>query len=105
MAQLRALRPHAIVVIGAPSTGIRGAGTIADHAQSVARWLEVLRSAPREDEELRLSSLPVVFSGTTEDGMTLASTLRSATAMVHTVEQLTPATIGPLSRALNALYG
>ena len=104
VAQLRTLRPHAIVVIGAPSTGIRGAGTIADHAQSVARWLEVLRSAPREDEELRLSSLPVVFSGTTEDGITLASTLRSATAMVHTVEQLTPATIGPLSRALNALY-
>ena len=34
----------------------------------------------------------------------LASTLRSATTMVHTVEQLTPATIGPLSRALNALY-
>jgi hypothetical protein len=104
VAQLRALRPHAIVVIGAPSTGIRGAGSITDHAQSVARWLEVLRAAPREDEELRLSSLPVVFSGTTEDGMTLASTLRSATGMVHTVEQLTPATIGPLSRALNALY-
>jgi hypothetical protein len=104
VAQLRALRPHAIVVVGAPSTGIRGAGTITDHAQSVARWLEVLRSSPREDEELRLSSLPVVFSGTTEDGITLASTLRSATAMVHTVEQLTPATIGPLSRALNALY-
>jgi hypothetical protein len=104
VAQLRALRPHAIVVVGAPSTGIRGAGSITDHAQSVARWLEVLRSAPREDEELRLSALPVVFSGTTEDGMTLASTLRSATAMVHTVEQLTPTTIGPLSRALNALY-
>ena len=36
--------------------------------------------------------------------MTLASTLRAATTMVHTVEQLTPTTIGPLSRALNALY-
>jgi hypothetical protein len=104
VAQLRALRPHAIVVIGAPSTGIRGAGSITDHAQSVARWLDVLRSSPRESEETRLSALPVVFSGTTEDGMTLASTLRSATAMVHTVEQLTPTTIGPLSRALNALY-
>jgi len=103
VAQLRPLRPHAIVVIGAPSTGIRGAGSIADHAQSVARWLDVLR-APREGEEGRLSALPVVFSGTTDDGMTLASTLRSATAMVHTVEQLTPTTIGPLSRALNALY-
>lgn len=104
VAQLRALRPHAVVMIGVPSTGIRGAGSIADHAQSVARWLEALRSAPREDEELRLSALPVVFAGTTEDGMMLASTLRSATTMVHTVEQLTPATIGPLSRALNALY-
>ena len=104
VAQLRTLRPHAIVVIGAPSTGIRGAGSITDHAQSVARWLDVLRAAPREGEETRLSALPVVFSGTTEDGMTLASTLRSATAMVHTVEQLTPTTIGPLSRALNALY-
>src|SRR5215831_7545445 len=104
VAQLRTLRPHAIVVVGAPSTGIRGAGSITDHAQSVARWLDVLRSAPREGEEGRLSALPVVFSGTTEDGITLASTLRSATAMVHTVEQLTPTTIGPLSRALNALY-
>jgi hypothetical protein len=104
VAQLRALRPHAIVVIGAPSTGIRGAGSITDHAQSVARWLDVLRAASREGEEGRLSALPVVFSGTTDDGMTLASTLRSATAMVHTVEQLTPTTIGPLSRALNALY-
>ena len=65
VAQLRALRPHAIVVVGAPSTGIRGAGSITDHAQSVARWLEALRAAPREGEEMRLSALPVVFSGTT----------------------------------------
>jgi len=107
VAQLRALRPHAVVVVGVPSTGIRGAGAITEHAQSVARWLEVLHATAREareDEEMRPSALPVVFTGTTEDGMTLASTLRSATTMVHTVEQLTPATIGPLSRALNALY-
>jgi hypothetical protein len=102
--QLRALRPHAIVVVGVPSTGIRGSGTITEHAQSVAQWLDILRAGPREDDDARPSALPVVFAGTTEDGVTLASTLRSATTMVHTVEQLTPATIGPLSRALNALY-
>lgn len=104
IAQMRALHPHAAVVVGIPPGGMRGVGAIADHAESVARWLTVLGRDARTEEEGKPLALPVVFSGTTEDGVILASTVRSSTPIVHTVEPLTPNSLTPLNRALTTLY-
>lgn len=110
VAQVSAQHPHAILIVGAPSGGIRAMGTITEHAQAVARWLEALRlaaqapPAPGEDSPPRPGALPVVFTGNTEEAMTVASTIRANTAMVHSVESLTPTSLAPLNRAIGALY-
>ncbi len=106
VAQVRAQHPHAVLVVGAPSGGIRTNGTIADAAEAVATWLEALRQAPGQapGDERPPPALPVVFTGSTEDGVTLAATLRASTPMVHPVEPLSPTTLSPLTRAVSALY-
>jgi hypothetical protein len=104
VAHMRAQHPHAILVVGAPSGGIRAPGTLADSAQAVAHWLTALRQTPSGDESARPLTLPVVFTGNTDDAMTLAGTLRSNTPMVHTVEPLSPASLAPLNRVISALY-
>ncbi len=102
LAQVRARHPHAILVVGAPSGGIRGAGTIADAANGVAAWLQALSRAPNEDR--KSAALPVVFTGSAEDGMTLAAAVRASTPMVHPVEPLSPTTMSQLTRAISGLY-
>jgi hypothetical protein len=102
LAQVRATHPHAILVVGAPSGGIRGAGTMAATAQDVATWLEALSRLPGEDT--MAAALPVVFTGSADDGMTLAAAVRASTPMVHPVEALSPTTLTQLTRAVNVLY-
>jgi hypothetical protein len=107
VAQVRALHPHAVLVVGAPSGAIRTSGTIVDAAEAVAAWLEALRQAPgglAPSDDRPPPALPVVFTGTTEDGVKLAATLRASTPMVHPVEPLSPTTLSPLTRAVSALY-
>ncbi|HEX6819017.1 MAG TPA: glutamate mutase L [Ktedonobacterales bacterium] len=101
VAQVRARHPHALLIVGAPSPGIRG-GPIEETARSAARWLDALRR-PGDDESKPLA-LPVIFSGTTEDGVKLAATLRASTPAVHPVEGLSPATLAPLTRTVSAVY-
>ncbi|HEX9068661.1 MAG TPA: glutamate mutase L, partial [Ktedonobacterales bacterium] len=49
-------------------------------------------------------SLPIVFTGTTPDGVTLAANISARSPMVHTVEPLTPTTLAPMTRILATLY-
>lgn len=102
LAQVRAKHPHAILVVGAPSGGLRGAGTMADAGQDVATWLDALSRLPGEDH--KVAALPVVFTGGAEDGMTLAAAVRNTTPMVHAVESLSPTTLAQLTRAVSVLY-
>jgi hypothetical protein len=102
VAQIRAQHPHGILVVGAPSGGMRTNATIEDAAQTAATWLDALRQPLGDDR--KPPALPVVFTGSTEDGVSLAATLRASTPMVHPVEPLSPTTLAPLTRTVSALY-
>ncbi len=99
--QVRSLHPHAVLVVGAPPAGSRN-GTLEQAAKSVARWLDVLRQPA--DGGAKPLSLPVIFAGTTEDGVTLAATVRGNTPRVHPVAGLSPGSLAPLAAAVSAVY-
>lgn len=101
VAQVRAQHPHAVLVVGSPSPGTRG-GSIEETGAALMRWLDALHQT--SDDESKPLALPVIFTGTTEDGVTLASTLRSSAPSVHPVASLSPATLAPLTRAVSAVY-
>ena len=104
LAQVRALHPHAMLVIGYPSGVSRGQGSIEETAQIVARWLDDLRE-PAPDTELdQPSSLPVIFSGSPEEVGALQATLQGRTPSLLAVDALSPSTLTALTRAVNGLY-
>lgn len=103
VAQLRDLHPHAVLIIGSPFGAARAQGTIEETTAAVAAWLDALRE-PAGGPDVPARALPVIFSGNPEDAATLGRALQGHTTQVQPVEALSPSTLGPLNRAVSALY-
>jgi MutL protein len=106
VAQLRGLHPHAVLVIGSPFGAARSQGTMEEAGAAVASWLDALRgpAGTQGTQEDPARALPVIFSGNPEDAASLRMALQARTAVVQPVEALSPSTLGPVNRAVSALY-
>lgn len=100
-ANLRAIQPHAALIIGSPMQ-LPG-NAIAATAQSVARAIDMLQPAAMDASYPRPQGFPVIFAGAPSDAQTVAATLQGRTT-VQGVEGLSPSTLAPLTRAVSALY-
>lgn len=98
-----ALHPHAILIVGAPFAGARVQGDIQEVSQTIAGWLDVLHGGDRGDERPGLA-LPVLFSGSPQDGQVVTAALQGHTPGVQLVEALSPSMLSPLTRATQQLY-
>lgn len=107
VASIRALQPHAIVVIGSSFAQGAAAASIEESARSVASWVEVLARAGGEDRPREADRLPVIVSGSSTDTAAVRSALEArglGSTSLTAVEILSPSTLGPLNRAVGALY-
>ena len=100
-ANLRAIQPHAALIIGSPMQ-LPG-NAIAATAQSVARAIDMLQPAAMDASYPRPQGFPVIFAGAPSDAQTVTATLQGRTT-VQGVEGLSPSTLAPLTRAVSALY-
>ncbi|MBF6590311.1 MAG: glutamate mutase L [Ktedonobacterales bacterium] len=100
-AQVRALHPHSLLVIGAPFGAAHAQDEIEAVGEQVMHWIEALRGAAGETMP---STLPILFAGNANDAARLSAVARQRGAAVQAVETLSPSTLGPLSRAVGSLY-
>jgi MutL-like protein len=100
-AHLRAIQPHAALIIGSPMQ-LPG-NAISATAQSVARAIDMLQPTVMDASYPRPQGFPVIFAGSPSDAQTVATTLQGRTT-VQSVEGLSPSTLAPLTRAVSALY-
>jgi hypothetical protein len=99
--QVRAFHPHGLLLLGAPFGAARSSGDIAPVAEYALRWIEELRvgqaGAP--------PTTPVIlFTGSPDDAERVSQAARAHNTYTQAVEMLSPSTLGPLSRAVSALY-
>ena len=107
VASVRALQPHAIVVIGSAFAAGVGAAGIEESAGSVASWLDALTQSGREFGQRDAGKLPVIVSGSPADADAVRAALDSRAlgpTSLTVVDALSPSTLGPLNRAVGALY-
>jgi MutL-like protein len=100
-AHLRAVQPHAALIIGAPVPTPNN--VIATAAQSAAQMIDMLQPAAMDVSYPRPPGIPVIFSGTPADAQTVTAMLQARTS-VQSVDALSPSTLSPLTRAVSALY-
>ncbi|MEO7003160.1 MAG: glutamate mutase L [Ktedonobacterales bacterium] len=122
VAQIHALHPHALLVVGPPfgarAQGMQGA--METTAQTVAHWLDALRDNAPADESRGMTGgvasgmalgesggvaagLPVIYTGEPQDAAPLTAALQGRAAY-QVVEPLSPSTLAPLNRTVGALY-
>jgi hypothetical protein len=107
ISSVRATQPHAIVVVGSAFAPGSGALGIEESAGSVAAWLDALAQAARDDSQRNAGRLPVIISGSAADAQTVRAALDgrlSGATSITAVDALSPSTLGPLNRAVGALY-
>jgi hypothetical protein len=105
LAQVRALQPHALLMVGSPFGAARSSSTLEEWVALASRWLDALRATPGASGARE--SLPFVFTGNADDARLVAASLQGPqgrAAALQTVEPLTPSTLLPLSRAVSSLY-
>src|SRR5262249_20970432 len=95
LAQVRALHPHALVIVGPPFGASRGQHSMEETAAVASRWLDALRDTPVQEQvtEAPSHALPVVFTGNGADAAPLTAALRGHALAIQVVEELTPSTL------------
>lgn len=101
VAQMRALRPQGMLIVGAPFGAAHGPADIDAIAREVFHWIDELR-VPQPGASP--STPAILFTGSADDANTLTAAARQHNTYLQTVEMLSPSTLGPLSRAVGALY-
>ncbi len=100
-------QPHAALVVGSPMGAIKGSDTLDQSVQQVARLLAPHGASLSDGSApaaAGATAIPVLFSGSPEDGAMLARVVEEAGGAVQRMEPLTSATLGPMTRAMSALY-
>lgn len=98
---LRAIQPHAALIIGPPTPTPGNA--VAASAQSVAQAIDLLQPTAMDVSYPRPPGFPVIFSGAQADAQTVTTLLQGRTE-AQSVDALSPSTLSPLTRAVSALY-
>lgn len=107
VSSVRATQPHAIVVVGSAFAPGSGALGIEESAGSIAAWLDALAQAARDEGQRGVGRLPIIVSGSATDAQTVRAALdgrSSGATSITAVDALSPSTLGPLNRAVGALY-
>ncbi len=108
IANAQSSAPHAMLIIGATLDATRGRAMLDSAAQTVARWLEALRSTPQgstdNDDPRSKAALPVIFSGAPDDAAHLQAALRESAPVFQAAQTLSPSSLTPLNRSVGALY-
>ncbi len=101
--QVQALHPHALLVFGAPFGTAHLQANIEETGKTIKNWLDSLLAAsvaaPRSS-----GRLPIIFTGSPDDAPIFQSALGERRQEVQSIEALSPSTLGPLNRAVSALY-
>ena len=103
--QVRALHPHAMIVIGAPFGSAHTQVSIEATGKIIQDWLASLETDEMTAGEPETTHrLPIIFTGSGDDGAAFGTALGERGTGISQVEALSPSTLGPLNRAVNALY-
>jgi hypothetical protein len=94
-------RPQAVLVVGHPVDNQRARPDMQETGRAVAAWLAAVQTIRAEGDAAPL--VPVLFSGTAEDGAILQQALPDPNT-VHLLDALSPTTLVPLSHAVANLY-
>jgi hypothetical protein len=100
-ASMQTARPQAVLVVGHPLESQRARPDTQETGRAIAAWLAAVQTLRAEGDAAPL--VPVLFTGTPEDGAVLQNALPDRNA-AHLLEALTPTTLVPLSRAVANLY-
>jgi len=102
--QVRAFAPQAMLVIGAPFGAARAQANIEETGKRIKAWLDTLSAPSAEETAYTPRQLPVIFTGSPDDAPSFTAGLGERSKDVQIVEALSPSTLNPLNRAVNALY-
>ncbi|HKT40197.1 MAG TPA: glutamate mutase L, partial [Ktedonobacterales bacterium] len=103
IADVRALAPHVILVVGPAFGASRGAQSLDATAQTIRQWFQALREPARVDDP-PITPPAVVFTGQQEDAAQLQSALQGSATSVQVTQALSPSTLSPLNRAIGPIY-
>jgi hypothetical protein len=101
IAQARGLPPHALLVVGNMTPGQHGRSDLSQATRLLTAYLDALPEVV--GDAAGADVLPVIFTGTAEDGADLQAALRGR-ALVQRLEPLAPATLGRLNQTVSAIY-
>lgn len=104
IANVRALAPHVILVVGPAFGASRGPQSLAAAAETIKRWLQALSEPNQGDEEPASSAPPILFTGQPDDAAQLQAPLQGSAPVFHAVQALSPSTLSPLNRAIGPIY-
>ena len=104
IANVRALAPHVILVVGPAFGASRGSQALDTVAQTIRRWFEALRETTHADEELATSAPPILFTGQPDDAAALQAPLQGIAPTFQVTQALSPSTLAPLNRAIGPIY-
>jgi MutL protein len=102
--QVRALHPHALLVVGAPFGSAHSQANIEETGKIIKDWLDSLPHDASPTGRVPVRNLPIIFTGSADDAPIFTTALGERSQDVVSVEALSPSTLTPLNRAVNALY-
>lgn len=102
IANVRALAPHAILVVGPAFGASRGSQSLDAAASAINHWLQALAERSPADTTPPIPAPSIVFTGQPEDAAQLQAQLGQQP--VHTAQALSPSTLTPLNRAIGPIY-
>ncbi|HEU5346517.1 MAG TPA: glutamate mutase L [Ktedonobacterales bacterium] len=103
IANVRALAPHVILVVGPAFGASRGAQSLDATAQTILQWFQALREPARVDDP-PITPPAIVFTGQQEDAAQLQTALQASATSVQVTQALSPSTLSPLNRAIGPIY-
>lgn len=108
IANVRALAPHAILVVGSAFGASRGPQSLSVAAETITRWIQALNEPdldPDREQAPRVTSPPpIIFTGQPDDGAQFQSMLQGSGLTVQATQALSPSTLTPLNRAIGPIY-
>ena len=104
IANVRALAPHVILVVGPAFGASRGPQSLDAAAQTITRWLQALSETEQTDDQPATPAPPVLFTGQPDDATQFQGMFQGSAPAFHAVQGLSPSTLAPLNRAIGPIY-
>ncbi|MGO8949025.1 MAG: glutamate mutase L [Ktedonobacterales bacterium] len=104
LAQVESLHPHALLVIGAPFGSAHSQANTPETGKNIKDWLDCLYTDSNPSSHRQATRLPIIFTGSADDAPIFTKSLGDRSQDAQSVEALSPSTLSPLNRAVNALY-